>query len=198
MRTLNAAITTAINGDNVWPVRLVTIAIGDMTYRISDHYINVISGGNTFLANGNLLSISNVVNQTNSNNDSIEVSLGVIESAFRADIIAADATGGTVTIQRGLIDANTGALIAEPITIYTGIIFSVSISEGGEIELGGSQYQQVAFTASIDVRAVTFRLDENPGRFTNDASNRRVDSGDAAMEFVAGLNGRNVTFGGST
>ena len=98
MRTLNAAITTAINGDNVWPVRLVTIAIGDMTYRISDHYINVISGGNTFLANGNLLSISNVVNQTNSNNDSIEVSLGVIESAFRADIIAADATGGTVTI----------------------------------------------------------------------------------------------------
>ena len=198
MRTLNAAITTAINGDNVWPIRLVTIVIGDTTYRISDHYINVISGGNTFLANGNLLSISNVVNQTNSNNDSIEVSLGVIESAFRADIIAADATGGTVTIQRGLIDANTGALIAEPITIYTGIIFSVSISEGGEIELGGAQYQQVAFTASIDVRAVTFRLDENPGRFTNDASNRRVDSGDAAMEFVAGLNGRNVTFGGST
>ena len=98
----------------------------------------------------------------------------------------------------GVIDANTGALIAEPITIYTGIIFSVSISEGGEIELGGAQYQQVAFTASIDVRAVTFRLDENPGRFTNDASNRRVDSGDAAMEFVAGLNGRNVTFGGST
>ena len=98
MRNLSQAIRNAIAGQEIWPVRLIDIQIGGTTYRISDHYRPLNIGVDTYLANGNLISIDNVVNTTAVNDDSIEVSLSAIDSTFRQDILDADAIGGEVSI----------------------------------------------------------------------------------------------------
>ena len=142
-------------------------------------------GTTTFLPNGRLLNIDNVANGTNITDDSVEISLAVIDATFRADILDADTIGGDVTIRRGLVDANTGNLVSSDVhTVYEGTIFQVSFGEEYPLELGGSVISQTAFTAVADVRAKTFLLEEALGRYTNDTSNRRVDPTDRSMEFV--------------
>ena len=98
MRTLPSQITTAIQGQEIWPVRLVDVQIGDTTYYISDHYRNLTANTNLYLPNGRLLNIDNVANKTTADEDSIEISLSAIESIFRTDVLAADVIGGEVTI----------------------------------------------------------------------------------------------------
>lgn len=197
MRTLPSQITAAIQGQEIWPVRLVDITIGNTTYYISDHYRNITANTQLYLPNGRLLNIDNVINKTSADEDSIEISLSAIESSFRTDIIAANAIGGTVTIYRGFVDSTTGNLLAAPTNLFSGIIYSVQLSEDYPESVGGEVLELTGFSATIDVRATTFRLAETPGRYTNDASNKQRDSGDDSMEFVASLNGRNVRFGGS-
>ena len=70
---------------------------------------------------------------------------------------------------------------------------SASLSEENPTQLTDTLTVS-GFTATVEVRSTTFRLDETPGRFTNDESNRKVDPTDASMEFVAGLNGRSVSY----
>ena len=196
MLNLGTDVTNALAGNEIWPVRLVSIQIGDTTYRISDHYRNIAIGTDTYLPNGNLLSIDNIKNAVEFDNGSIEVSLSVIDGSFRSAILDANSIGGVVTIYRGLINATTGNVISTPFRIYEGIIYSVSINEEAPDDLS-EVVQAVTFTAVAEVRSTTYRLSETPGRLTNNASQRAVDSTDRSMEYVAGLNGVNVRFGGT-
>lgn len=196
-RNLPSVITNAIAGNEIWTVRLVDIQIGDTTYRISDRYRDIEYNSNIYLPNGVLLSIDSITLGTSANNDSVDISLSAIDSAFRADVLDADAIGGNVTVYRGLLSPDSGVLLADPIVSYQGVIFSVNLSEDNISELGRESITVTGFTATADVRSVVFRLDEAPGTYTNDDSQRSIDSGDASMEFVAGLDGRVFTFGGT-
>ena len=195
MRTLAPAVATAIAGQEIWPVRMVSLNIGGTVYYISDHYRDITYATNTYLPNGNLLGVDNITDATTANHDSIEISLSAIDSSFRAAVLAETVIGGAVNLYRGLISPLTGNLLADPILLYEGIIFSTSLSEENVTNLTDT-VELTGFTAVVEIRSSTFRLDETPGRFTNDASNRKVDSTDRSMEFVAGLNGRNLRFGG--
>ena len=195
MRTLDPAVATAIAGQEIWPVRMISLNIGGTVYYISDHYRDITYEANVYLPNGTLLAVDNITDATTANHDSIEISLSAIDSSFRAAVLAETVIGGQVDLYRGLISPTTGDLLADPILLYEGIIFSTSLSEENVTNLTDT-VELTGFTAVVEIRSSTFRLDETPGRFTNDASNRKVDSTDRAMEFVAGLNGRNLRFGG--
>ena len=195
-RVLPAAVITAINNQEIWTVRLIDMRIGDTTYSISDHYRQIAVGSTIYVPNGDLLNIDNVTDKTQTDNDSIEIGLSAVDPTFRADIIAADAVGGEVDIYRGLISSTTGDLLADPLLLWQGLIFSVSLSQDGDVSIGSDVQSVVGFNAVADVRALTFRLDEQPGRFTNAQSFRDFDPTDASADFVAGLDGRNVRFGG--
>ena len=196
MLTLASDVQTAIAGDNIWPVRLVHMNIGGTNYYISDHYKNLTYSSNTYLPNGNLLGIDGIQNTIEANEDSIEVSLSAIDTTFRQDILNADAIGGEVTIYRGLINKDTGLILGTPIVAFTGFIFSMSMTEEAP-DRPQATIEKGSFTAVAEVRSSLYRLSETHGRFTNDASNKEVDSTDDSMEFVASLNGLNVRFGGS-
>ena len=196
MRTLPPAVLTALAGNDIWPVKLLDIQIGDTTYYVSDHYKNIVFNGNTYLANGDLLSISDVVVGTRANNDSVDISLSAIDGALRLDVLDADATGGEVTFYRGLIDPDTGGLIGAPITSYRGFIFSVAITDDFPDTVSNSALSESTFSVTVDVRSKVFRLGDSPGVFTNNESQQQIRPGDLSMQYVESLNGRSVTFGG--
>ena len=195
MRTLDPAVATAIAGQEIWPVRMVSLQIGEMTYYVSDHYRDITYNTNTYLPNGTLLGVDNISDATTANHDSIEISLSAIDNTFRAAVLAETVIGGRVDLYRGLISPITGNLLADPLLLYEGIIFSSSLSEEYPTQLTDT-IELTGFTATIEIRSSTFRLDETPGRFTNNESNMKVDPTDRAMEYVASLNGRNLRFGG--
>ena len=98
--------------------------------------------------NGDLLNIDNVTDKTQADNDSIEIGLSAIDPTFRSDIISADAVGGRVDIYRGLISSTTGDLLADPLLLWEGVIFSVSLSQDHNIAIGSDVY---GFTISSNV-----------------------------------------------
>ncbi len=197
MLTLDPLVTQALAGNEIWSVRLVSLQIGNTTYRISDHYTNLTIGTDTYLPNGNLLSIDAITNDVETKNDSIEVGLSGIDSVFRKDVLAADSIGGTVSIYRGLINSTTGGFVAAPIKVYEGFIYSIGIVEDVPESLPTAVFGQSTFTIAAEIRSTTFRLQESPGRFTNDESQKQVDNTDKSMEYVAQLNGVNIRFGGT-
>ena len=135
-RVLPALVTAAINNNEIWTVRLIDMTIGDTTYRISDHYRQLVVGSDIYLPNGDLINIDNVTDKTQTDNDSIEIGLSAIDPTFRSDIISADAVGGRVDIYRGLISSVTGDLLADPLLLWEGVIFSVSLSQDHNISVG--------------------------------------------------------------
>ena len=195
MLTLPTALQTAINGQEIWTVKFIDLQIGDTTYYVSDHYKTLGFLGNDYIANGNFLSIDTINNSTTSTEGTVDLGLSGIDVAFRTDVLAADAIGGEVTIRRGFIDPDTGNLYATPNTVFKGIIYQISIQDGNPMDTNGSGFTPATFSIVAELRSTTFRLDERPGRATNNASNMKVDPTDISMEFVAGLNGRNLRFG---
>ena len=116
MLILSPDIASHLNDEEIWSVRLVDLQIGDTTYYISDHYRAIVVGPNTYLPNGSLLGIDEISATTRENEDTVTISLSGVESAFRADVLDADAIGGTVNISRGFISTGTGDIIDTPIT----------------------------------------------------------------------------------
>ena len=121
--TLNTEVVSQLASSEVWSVRLIVLTIGDTTYRLTDHYRDLVYDSNTYIANGDLISINNITNGIEVDNSSLEVTLSAVESVFRGDVLDADAIGGPVSIYRGLIDLDSGDLLADPIKVYEGIIF---------------------------------------------------------------------------
>ena len=197
MKTLSPAISAAIAGQEIWPVRLIDLTVANTTYHISDHYKNLTFSSFTYLPNGNLLSIDSIEDRVSSTDSSLEISLSGIDTNFRLDVLQADIIGSPVKIFRGFIDKSSGNLIEDPMLSYEGIVYQVTSSEEYPTTLQAEGFSPTAFTVAVEVRSTLFRLEEEPGRATNDSSNRRVDPTDRAMEYVASLNGKNVRFGGS-
>lgn len=197
MLTISSTLQQVIDNDNVWPVKLLDLQIGEVTYRISDHYKNISMGIDTYLANGNLVSIDSVMHDIDSSENTLEIGLSGINSAFRRDVIEADSIGGNVTVYRGFIDESTGELVEDAHVIFEGVIFQVSVSENYPMDIPNSPLTQESFSVTAEVRSTNFLLQEVTGRSTNNESNMRVDPTDLSMEFVEGLNGRNLRFGGT-
>ena len=197
MKTLAPAVTQAIAGQEIWPVRFVDLQVGGTTYHLSDHYKTISVGSNTYLPNGSLLSISDIESRVQAGDQSVEIALSGIDTNFRLDVLNSDILGGTVTIKRGLINHSTGALVADPITVFQGIVFQVASSDEYPTDLSSTGFGSTAFTVTVEVRSLVYKLEESPGRATNNASNHEVDPTDMSMEFVASLNGKNIRFGGS-
>ena len=204
MLNLPAATQAAIAANEVWVVNLVSLEIGTTTYYITDHYKEIPYGGQTYLPNGNLLSIANVDESVEIGNQTINIALSGIDTTFRRDVIQFDAIGGTVEIDIAFLNTSTGAVIDDPLNIYTGTIWSVnSVEENSSNALRGVA-ESSTFTITAEVRSLNYIMENRPGRFTEDASNnaalnKEPDDADAdkSMEFIPSLDGRNLHFGGS-
>ena len=205
--TLPSAISTAIAGNDIWSCFLLEMVIGNTTYRITDHYRPLTFSSNTYQANGNLLSIANVSDKLNADNDNLSVNLSGIDSTFRRDVLNEDAIGGDVSIYRGFLSTTTGALLANPTLVYEGIVWAVTALDDHPETSGSSRDDRATFTVEADIRSVRYRLQANAGRLTNNTSNRDMitniandgtitrNTGDMAFEDVSALANRNLLFG---
>ena len=197
MRDLGTDVVAALAGNNIWPIFLLSIEIGDTTYYITDHYIQLVDNTNIYLPNGTLLNIGSLADTVDARNSSIDITLSGIDNAFRQDVLDADSIGGNVSIRRALVDPDTGLILGTPFTLYEGVIFSVSINEEASTQANTEKFDKSTFAITVDVRNKFYLLGDVTGRFTEDQSNRAVDENDASMEFVAALNGQTIRFGGS-
>lgn len=144
----------------------------------------------TFQAAGHLLNLSDIKDELDVRQNSINISLSGLNPTLIASITEEGFFGSHINIYRGYWNENTGALYADPFLVWRGIANNYATSFGGN--LGQDNSLTVTVSAKNLVIAI---LDSNNGRYTSVSSFQSDTSGDRSMDFVANLTSFNPNFG---
>lgn len=162
------------------PTFLVTLEVGDDTYRLCDHSEDVVVGGDTYTATPDLLRTSHPAHRADQARDFWTLELSE-PSALEAGGTAAqwqhrfDEVGHrSVTCQISLVFADeTERNFTVSLPVYKGRLARLETvgNENGIITTAG-------FTGPLT------RVDNEAARYTSDESQRQVDPNDTAFRFA--------------
>ncbi len=192
-RDLHNDFKAEIVKDVISPIILVELAVAKKDAAgntIGEEYVRSWTGfgtvsfkGNEFIGGGNLLSISEVVEQTDMSAQGIAISLSGIPSDILVISLGHIQHGREATIWIGLINDDL-SIIDEPYEIYAGFTDITTISEQGETS-----------TISINIENRLIALERAKIRRYTDQIQRQTYPNDKGFEFVAGLQEKEYTFG---
>lgn len=135
-RSLDAAISTALDSRYHTFFHLVTFDFAT-PFRMTDwnHDIEYDfgSGTETFLAAGDLVSLSNVSEERDINNGKLTIQLSGVDQANISTALTEDFNNKRVTVRRGLFDSSGSTamvnLVGSPFIVWDGRVDSWGISE---------------------------------------------------------------------
>lgn len=186
-RTLTSGMIGVTTADVVRPAYFVRMQFdsGD-----SPSYLNVWSGvgnlafgGNTYTGIGDLLSISEIIESADISAAGVNISITGIQSAFLAIAKDHQYQGRPLTIYLGAFDAS-GSLIADPATMFSGFMDTMTISESGESS---------TITVAVENKLIAFERSKIR-RYT--AEDQKIDHPtDKGFEFVTAIVEKEIMWG---
>jgi len=149
--------------------------VGDLAY-----------GGNTYTGVGDLLSISEVTETSDISATGINVAISGIKSSFVVIAKDYEYQGRTLSVSLGAFDAN-GALIADPLIVFSGFMDTMTIAESGSTS---------TITISVENKLIAFER-SRVRRYT--AEDQKIDHPtDKGFEFVTAIVEKEIIWGRST
>lgn len=177
-----------VNSNSVWTAKLVRITFGSTTLRFTDHYADITVGSDgVYLSDNEMLGAVGANQNTRVNEGTLSFTFGVIDSAFRSAVLSSNMLGGRFTIERVLLDEETGMLVGSPIPRFEGIIFAQDVED----EYDGTE-QLRSFYVSFDIRPESSDLKTTPSVSTNSQSQHRFNSSDNIFSLVEASANKNV------
>ena len=192
MRNLGSAVTSAVSENGVYTVDFVEIIVDEtdtsMQFRLSNGFKEFTFGGNTYSPASQLLGIGSLDETSDVKTNSISITVAGIDDAIIEALGPEETIGSIVTIYRGYVDDDTGALVATPYNRWKGVLNNYNFEESNE--------RDGTITVTIDCKNIVAALLESTGgRFTSLSSFQQENPSDMSMEFVAGLAEWNPRFG---
>lgn len=187
-RTLSAAVSSAIAAKTITLAQFARIAFADNTlYLFNGVGTLTASGppanpastfpyGQAFTGLGWLAKISAIPQTTKVQAQNIILTLSGIPSALIAEAIGQVRITGTVTIWYGFFDQSTGALLTDPVQVFSGSIDVPSLSDGGDTS-----------TISLSCENTLLSLNLAPNRRFDDPDQQLYLPGDLGFSFVEQL-----------
>ena len=149
--------------------------VGDLAY-----------GGNTYTGVGDLLSISAVAESSDMSATGINVSITGIKSSFIVIAKDHEYQGRPLSVSLGAFDAN-GALIADPLIVFSGFMDTMKIAESGSTS---------TISISVENKLIAFER-SRVRRYT--AEDQKIDHPtDKGFEFVTAIVEKEIIWGRST
>ena len=149
--------------------------VGDLAY-----------GGNTYTGVGDLLSISSVAESSDISATGINVAITGIKSSFIVIAKDHEYQGRPLGVSLGAFDAN-GALIADPLIVFSGFMDTMTIAESGSTS---------TITISVENKLIAFER-SRVRRYT--AEDQKIDHPtDKGFEFVTAIVEKEIIWGRST
>lgn len=164
---MTAAMLTELGNPTIKPVLLISMHFATISY-ITTHVGNLIFGGNTYISSSKFLSVSNLREAFNDENNEIVIEYSGAHTASISEALSQSYFGVTVKIYLGLINSSN-ALIADPALWYQGRIITFSFSED-PIEKTSTLTWRVA--------SIWTDFDKTSGRRTNNHDQQLYSSGD--------------------
>ena len=168
-RGLSSDLKTEFAKQSVKPIILLTIGFATVV-RLTNHYKNIVSGGNTFTSSGHLLKISSKSESSEINVANFQISLSSVDNTYVAAVLNNNVSNDEVTIDVGLLNGSD-ALI-DTFNFDRGYIesFSINTQRG---------------TMSLTCTSHFSDFSRIGGRQTNTGSQQKYFSTDVGMEFAA-------------
>lgn len=149
--------------------------VGDLAY-----------GGNTYTGVGDLLSISSVAESSDISATGINVAITGIKSSFIVIAKDHEYQGRPLSVSLGAFDAN-GALIADPLIVFSGFMDTMTIAESGSTS---------TITISVENKLIAFER-SRVRRYT--AEDQKIDHPtDKGFEFVTSIVEKEIIWGRPT
>lgn len=154
-------------------------------------------GGETYTGLGDLLSISDIAETSDISATGINVALSGLNRAFVAQALGYQYQGRPLTVFLGAFN-DQGALIADPIVVFSGFMDTMTISEGAETSTISVNVENklVAFERT-KVRRYTAEDQkiDYPLKLANGNNNPNYDAG---FEFVTSIVQKEIIWGRPT
>lgn len=149
--------------------------VGDLAY-----------GGNTYTGVGDLLSISSIAETSDISASGINVAITGIKSSFLVIAKNHEYQGRPLSVSLGAFD-NNGALIADPVIVFSGFMDTMTIAESGSTS---------TIKISVENKLISFERSK-VRRYT--AEDQKIDHPtDKGFEFVTSIVEKEIIWGRPT
>ena len=183
-RTLTAAMETESLAAKLQPVIFVDIEVASSEYvRAWSGVGNLIYGGNTFTGTGTFGTISAVEETTEMKATGLTLSLSGIPAALISTSLNSIRQGLPGIVYLGALDS-AGALIADPLVLFSGLVDVPKVDEDGE-------------TATISISLESLEVDRERSRVRRYTPEDQylIDATDRGFEYVASLQDKQIIWG---
>lgn len=162
--------------------------------RLSDRLVSTTINGESYIAAGNFIGITNSTSDLQNPGGEITITLAGIPNTAITDVLNARLKGSKVRVWRAFFDSTTDELInvaGNPAGRFSGIITNYSIDEEYDVSSrNASNTITLICSTIVDILANTTK-----GRRTNPTDMKRFYSTDVSMDRVPNLVGTEYDFG---
>jgi len=173
-RNMTSGLLTEVAKQEVEMFSLIKMGFATPQY-LTDAYKNVTAGGNSYLASGNLLSISSITEETVLTVGSMSVSFSGVNQANISVALTENYVDEVVQWQMGFFDSS-GTSVIDPVLLFDGRIENFSLSE--DPESGVSTITWSVASHMSDFKKVA-------GRRTNTKDQEIYFPGDLGLNFAS-------------
>jgi hypothetical protein len=183
-RDLTAGMQAAVVAPVVRPILMVRIENSGAEIFVWTGVGDLIYGGNTYSGVGHFGSISTIQEGSDIRASGITLQLSGIPSALIATALADIRQSKKAILYFGLLNTSTGALIADPYIIFSGLTDVPQIDE-----------TPIDAVISLSIENRLIDLEQAKDRRWTPEDQALEDPTDLGFEFVAGLQDAQVAFG---
>lgn len=182
-RTLTNAMSTAVQSNYVRPILLVHCDFDSGDLNMWTGIGSLIYDGKTYVGTGTLLNISEIKESTQLTAQGMTITLSGVLSSLVEKARDENYQGRTLEVLFGAID-DTGVMIDDPVTMFSGFMDTMTIVDGGET---------ATISISVENRLIEFER-TRIRRYT--AEDQKLDyPQDLGLEFVADLEEKEIVWG---
>jgi len=176
-RGFTTAALAQVNADANEPAHLLEVYMDAGTVYATDSYRTIIWGGNTYAADGELLDFQGITETADPQISTITVSLSGVDQSWLSHILEDQYLNRKLVIYEFFLDPS-GALVADPNIIFSGLMDAPSISE---------DMSSNSCVVSLTAASIESDITRVPGRHTNDTEQQMYYPGDTCFRWMANL-----------
>ena len=185
-RTLTGPVATALTAQAVRLAYLIELSFDSGPFRAwtGAQDFNWAASGRVFLGLGNVLEVSGIEESQRVEANGIEITLSGVSPTMVAYALAENYRNRRVRVWVAFFDIDTEALIADPVPVFAGRMDVMHIADAGD----SAQIRLTCESRLVDLRRARER------RYT-DEDQKEMYPADRGLEYVAGLQDREVAWG---
>jgi len=182
-RDLTSGMQSAATADLVRPFYLVDLNFTSGSIYLWSGHGDLIWNSNTYLGAGDLLSISSFEEKTDLGAVGASLTLTGVKTSLVQKARDEDYQGRSVVIRLGAFDA-TASIINDPVTIFSGFMDVMTISEGADYS-----------TITVAIENKLLQLEKTKERRYTDGDQKLDFPNDYSFEFVAKIQEKEIVWG---